>query len=321
MLRAFISAILLAVSAQPLLSQSQRRSSSVNTAVDPETALKLAQQGKCDAALPTLRRASSNASANDLRRELGLAGVRCAMMMNQANAAAEFLRSLNRDFPNDPEVLYISVHTYSDMSTQAAQRLAAVAPNSKEAHELNAESLEVQGKWDLAQKEYEEVLKQNPREPGIHFRLGRLLLSKPNPPPTVADEAKKEFQQELEIDPNNAGAEYVLGELARQAQNWDEASRRFSRATSLDPSFADAFLGFGTALISQRKFAEAVSPLERAVKLEPRNPAAHYSLAMAYSRTGQKANAEREFAIHRQMVQKNSAEGAPAPPNSSPSPQ
>jgi tetratricopeptide (TPR) repeat protein len=142
--------------------------------------------------------------------------VRCAMVMNQFDAAEDFLRILNREFPGDPEVLYTAVHTYSDLATKASQDLATHAPNSAQAHELSAESLEMQGKWEQAAKEYQKVLQQNPRLPGIHFRMGRLLLSEPNPPPDAAEQAKKEFQQELEIDPSNAGAEYVLGELARQ---------------------------------------------------------------------------------------------------------
>src|SRR5256885_4644187 len=55
----------------------------------------------------------------------------------------DFLYLLNREFPRDPEVLYVSVHTYSDLSTRAAQQLATTAPNSAQAHELNAESLEI----------------------------------------------------------------------------------------------------------------------------------------------------------------------------------
>src|SRR5438067_7773154 len=186
--------------------------------LNTQTTLNLARTGRCEAALPTLKKTSQVVVDKELKRSVSFAGVQCAMALNQTYVAVEFLRVLTRDFPNDPEVLYVSVHAYSDISTRAAQQLAAVAPNSLQAHELNAESLELQGKWDLAQKECQAVLQQNPREPGIHFRLGRLLLSKPNPPPTVADDAKKEFQQEIEIDPNNDGAEYVLGELARQAQ-------------------------------------------------------------------------------------------------------
>jgi Flp pilus assembly protein TadD len=103
--------------------------------------------------------------------------------------------------------------------------------------------------------------------------------------------------QELEIDPANAGAEYVLGELARQAGNLDEAIKHFTKATQFDPNFGDAYLGLGVSLSAERKFAEAVAPLEMAVKLQPSNPAAHYSLGTAYSRTGRKADAEHEFAL------------------------
>ena len=181
------------------------------------------------------------------------------------------------------------------------------APNSAEAHKLNAEALEAQGKWDAAEKEYKFVLQQNPHLPGIHFLLGRLLLSKPNPGPTAAEDAKKEFRAELEIDHSNAGAEYVLGELARQESQWPDAIKHFSRAAELDAGFGDAFLGLGSALLSAKRFAEAIPPLETAVKLEPQNPGAHYNLATALTRAGRKQDADKEFAIHRQMTQKGGA--------------
>ena len=57
------------------------------------------------------------------------------MTQNQPDVALEFIRFLNHEFPHDPEVLYLSVHTYSDLSTRAAQDLAANAPNSPQAHD------------------------------------------------------------------------------------------------------------------------------------------------------------------------------------------
>ena len=274
--------------------------------------LKLANDGHCDRAIPILRKAKGQTGDKDIKRQVGFTGVRCAMSENQPDAAVDFLRFLNREFPRDPDVLYVSVHTYSDLSTSAAQELATTAPNSYQAHQLNAESLELQGKWDQAAGEYQHILKQNPRAPGIHFRMARLLLSRPNPSPTVAEDAKRELQQEIEIDPTNAGAEYVLGELARQDSQWPEAIAHFTRATKLDATFGDAYLGLGVSLISSKQFSEAVAPLETAVRLQPRNPAAHYNLAMAYNRSGRKQDADREFAIHRQMTEKSGAQ--PGPP-------
>jgi len=60
----------------------------------------------------------------------------------------------------------------------------------------------------------------------------------------------------------------------------------------------------GRSLISDHKFEEAVKPLEQAVKLQPENPAAHYHLAVAYSRTGRKEEAEKESAAFRQASER-----------------
>jgi tetratricopeptide (TPR) repeat protein len=233
------------------------------------------------------------------------------MFAGQPEAAESFLLFLNHEFPHDPEVLYLSVHTYSDLSSRAAADLARSAPGSAQGLELHAESLETEGKWDEAAKEYRLVLQQNPNLPGIHFRLGRLLLSKSNLSDADAEEARKEMQLELEVDPNNAGAEYVLGEMARQSQEWDEAILHFSRAANLDGGFGDAFVGWGGSLVSEKKFSDAIPPLETAVKLQSGNPAAHYMLAVAYARTGRKEDGDREFAIQKQLTQKGAAGEAP----------
>ena len=277
-----------------------------------ERALSLAQSSHCKEALPLLKQARAHGAERDLKRRVGFAGVRCAMFDGQPDAAEEFLLFLHREFPRDPEVLYLSVHTYSDLSSRAAADLATTAPKSVQGHELHAEALETEGKWDEAAKEYRLVLQQNPRLPGIHFRLGRLFLSKTNPSPAEVEEAEKEMHAELEIDPSNAGAEYVLGEMAKQNQRWDEAMQHFSRAAKLDTGFGDAYVGWGGALVSEKKFSEAIAPLEAAVKLQAGNPAAHYLLAIAYARSGRKEDGDREFAIQQKLTQKGAAgEGPP----------
>jgi tetratricopeptide (TPR) repeat protein len=304
MLRArYLVLLLIFVTVAGAFGQTARQIPAGEEASSAQRAIKLAQTGHCEEAVPALKRTSQRISDKAVKRTAAFAGVRCAMLVNQVDAAVDFLRFLNHEFPNDPEVLSLSVHTYSDLSTRAAQRLAMTAPNSAEARKLNAEALEAQGKWEAAEKEYRFVLQQNPQMPGIHFLLGRLLLSKPDPGPTVADDAKKEFQAELEIDPANAGAEYVLGELARQESQWPDAVKHFTRASKLDAGFGDAFLGLGVSLISAKRFSEAIPPLETAVKLEPKNPAAHYNLAQAYNRAGRKQDADKEFAVHRQMTE------------------
>lgn len=297
----------------PLATQAQsKHQPSATGAASAEDAISEAAAGHCAEALPALRKALRTGNDNDLRKRSGLAGLRCAMTRNKPYEAVEFLQVLSRDFPRDPEVLYQETHAFSDLSIRASQDLVHEAPFSYQVHELNAESLEVQGKWDDAAAEYRKILEINPNLPGIHYRLGRVLLSKPNPPPEVLDEAKRQFLTELKIDPQNAGAEGVLGELARQADQWSDAIDHFTRATKLDTGFAEAYLGLGSCLLAEKRYSDAVAPLETAVRLQPDNPAAHYNLATALIRTGRKEDAEREFAIHRKMQEANTPP-VPAP--------
>jgi len=300
-------------SAQSKPSSQSKPSTSPTPSAAAEQALTQAGTGHCAEAIPGLRKAIHNVTDPDLKKRAGLAGLRCSMTRNLPYEAIEFLQVLSRDFPRDPEVLYQATHAYSDLSIRASQDLTREAPFSYQVHELSAESMEVQGKMDEAAAEYKKIIEMDPTLPGIHYRLGRVLLSKPNPPPEVLQDAKWNFQQELKIDPQNAGAEGVLGELARQAEQWPDAIDHFTRATKLDSGFAEAYLGLGSALLAEKRFPEAVPPLEIAVKLQPDNPSAHYNLAVALSRSGHKEDADREFAIHRKMQEANPP---PVPPAS-----
>jgi tetratricopeptide (TPR) repeat protein len=284
-------------------SQSSTKTAAAEAPAPTEKALRLAQQGHCREALPILKKSASLTSDKQLKMKLGLATVRCGLMLNQTETAVTTLLWLNREFPTDPDVLYVTTHAFSDLSTRAALELAGTAPLSAQAHELNAEALESQGKWDEAAAEYNQILKQQPDLPGIHYRLGRIILSKP-PTPTTPDDARSQFLAELKVDPNNAGAEYILGELSRQTQQWDDAIEHFSRASKLDANFADAFLGLGFSLNSAGRYAEAIPPLQTGVKLQPGNPTAHYQLAIAYNRVGRKDDAKREAMLQKEAAEK-----------------
>ena len=51
--------------------------------------------------------------------------------------------------------------------------------------------------------------------------------------------------------------------------------------------------------------ADAQAPLETAVKLQPQNAAAHYHLGVVYQRTGRKDDAAREFALRKEISDRN----------------
>jgi tetratricopeptide (TPR) repeat protein len=273
-----------------------------------QSAEQLAESGHCREALPLLKTDLAKTSVADMRKRLGVDGVRCGMTLDDMDATLAFLGSLNQSFPGDAEVLYLTVHVFSDLSIRASHKLMRADPSSYQVHELNAEALETQGKWSDAEAEYREVLKKDPQLPGIHYRIARLLLS--GPPPSGAAKAetnaaaRRELEEELKIDAHNAGAEYVLGELDRQDGKDQTAIDHFSRATKLDAGFEDAFVGLGRALIGAGRAAEAIPSLETAVKLDPDSAIAHFSLATAYSRAGRKEDAAREFSVLKQVSDK-----------------
>jgi tetratricopeptide (TPR) repeat protein len=196
-----------------------------------------------------------------------------------------------------------------------SQTLAREAPFSYQVHLLNAEALELQGKWDEAATEYRRIIDMNPMMPGVHARLGRALLAKPQPSPEAVAQAKRDFEQEIEINPRDASSEYVLGELARTDNDFSTAARHYSKATALDAGFAEAYLGLGMSLVSGKRFAEAIPPLEQYEKLAPESPTGHYQLAMAYAGAGRREDANREAALQRdsaaslEKVKRRVAEG------------
>lgn len=291
---------------KPAQSSPAAASASGLSAATVESSIELAAKGQCEKALPVLKKSLCHIGDKDLKYRAAMATARCAMSLEQTETAVNALTTMQRDFPNDPQVLYIATHYFSELATRASQQLVAVAPNSYQAHELEAEADESQGKWDDALAEYREILKQDPSLPGIHYRMGRVRLAGPQTANST-DEAAQEFEAELKVDPTNASAEFFLGEIARRAGRWDDAVPHFSKASKLDPGFSEAFLALGMSLNSAQKFADAVAPLEKYVKMQPGDPAGHYQLSLSYSQTGRRDEAAREMAVQQEIARRSAA--------------
>jgi tetratricopeptide (TPR) repeat protein len=289
------------------VAQTSKKPATSDATASAQRGLQLAEQGLCSEALPVLRKAIPHIVAKKMRYDVEMATAQCGMSIYQEDAIVDALVLLRREFPRDPKVLYTATHFYSELASRAAQELAATAPTSAEAQELDAEGLESHGKLDEAAAEYRKILEKYPGQLGIHYRLGRIILAEPATA-TTAEDAKKEFEAELQIDPGAASAEFMLGDLARQAQQWDEAIDHFSRAAKLDAGFSEAYLGLGLSLNAAGKNSDAISPLEKYVKMVPEDPAGHYQLAIAYARTGRQQDAQREIALQHEAEKK-------APPN------
>ena len=289
-----------------------------------ERATQLAEQGKCTDAMPLIRQALEGDTASldaPLKRRMGAAGVRCAMMLNHQSAATTLLAWLEQEFPHDPEVLFMATHVFADLSTRSQQELMDVAPDSPLVVELNAENFEKHGDWQKAIAEYQILLQNAPNMPGIHYRIGQLILALPATK-TSNDEARKQFEEELKVYPQNAGAEYFLGELDRKSGKLTPAIEHYTAATKLNAGLPEPWFGLGRSLLDSDRAADAVAPLETAAKMAPGNPTIHLTLAHAYQELGRKDDAAREFALQKSAAEKiqhntetvkRNVSGVPAP--------
>jgi tetratricopeptide (TPR) repeat protein len=275
-----------------------------------ERGIELAAKGRCEDALPLLKKLPDD-SDKQLKYRAQMATVRCAIKRRDGQATVTTLLALRHEYPKDPEVLYLTTQVFLEIAVRASQELTAIAPNSYQVLELEAETLESQNKWPEAADIYRKILEKNPKLANIHFRLGRAVLAQPETQATT-EEARKEFQQELSIDPANASAEFWLGEISRRGGHWDEAIPHYHSALKLDPTLAEAMLALGMTFNSAGRFADAIAPLESYIKILPEDPAGHYQLAMAYARTGRKEDSVREMTLRQQLSEKNQAPPSPA---------
>jgi tetratricopeptide (TPR) repeat protein len=296
-----------------LIAQSSKTpAASESSTTTAERGITLGTRGHCKEALPILKRVIPKIQDKDLLHDVVMARAQCGMATDQRDIVAESIILLTREFPGDPKVLYITTRYYSELANRTAQELIEKSPSSPEAETLIAETFQAQGKWDDAAAQYRKILQQNPNQPGIHYQLGRILLSKPLDP-TVTEEATKEFEAELKINPTSPTAEFMLGDLAWRNQKADEAIEHFSRATQFDAGLAEAYLGLGMALNAAGKYSDAITPLKKYTEMEPSDPAGYYQLATAYARTGNKPEADRLLALQRQM-EKNKPRMMTLPP-------
>src|SRR5438309_8950831 len=247
-----------------------------------ERGVDLASKGKCPEALAILRKTIAGPVDKQLRYRAAMASAQCGMSVDQADVVVESLLLLNREFPDDSKVLYITSRYYSELANRAARKLTVKAPSSAEAQVLMAEAYQARGDFESATAKYRRILEQYPKQSGVHYQLGQIILAKT---PTATEEAKREFEAELEVNPASPAAEYMLGDLAWSAMKSDEAIPHFSRATELDVSLAQPYLGLGVALNAVGRFTDAIDALKKYVRLTPGDPAGYYQLAIAYSRS------------------------------------
>jgi predicted Zn-dependent protease len=144
----------------------------------------------------------------------------------------------------------------------------------------------------------------DPSDPRPYLFLGKMFnVSKGH-----GDEVAKRMKRFMETNPNNALA-YYYGALSlwkgtgngEPGVDMTQVEALFRKSLALDPRSADAHLQLGILYHDQHREPEAIAELQAAVRLKPDGPDAHYCLAQAYLRAGDKEHGQEELQLYEKL--------------------
>ena len=226
--------------------------------VDTLLAMSLSELGRYEEALPALEKAFPRNSADPALRAHGRPpsaahlhrpGARSRRRRRRAPAVAALSRRSRSAVSRRPAVRELRLP--ADDEARARSRPIRCGCIRRRAKRTRARAC-----YDAAIREYRQVLAACAAPPGIHFRIGRVLLSRAGEArprcgaPAAGGPASSSRRSSPSI-PTNANAAYEIGEMHRKAGQLDAGARRPSRrAVTHYPEFEEALVGLGRTLIA-----------------------------------------------------------------------
>ncbi|WP_263354394.1 tetratricopeptide repeat protein [Acidicapsa acidisoli] len=256
--------------------------------LDSLLGMSLAESGRFSEALPGLEKGFKQSTDKEVRRMCGLQLLRTYTGLRRDSEAVETALALNKLYPDDPEVLYQTGRVYGNFTYQVMEKLHDEAPNSIWMLQAQGEAAESQKDYDTALAAFNHVLVLDANRPGIHYRMGRVYLTRfrENHLDKDRDAALEQFRAELAIDPQNGNAEYELAQSDYDLGNFQQAQWEFESVVSKHPDFEQARVGLAGILLENDKNDLAAQQLRRAVELNPNDDVAWYRLTRALRTSG-----------------------------------
>jgi len=104
-----VAALICGTPAELLLAQTERKKlEGSSSSAHIEKGVDLASKGQCHEALAILGKPIPASVDKQLRYRAAMASAQCGMSVDQADVVVESLLLLNREFPDDSKVLYIT---------------------------------------------------------------------------------------------------------------------------------------------------------------------------------------------------------------------
>jgi Flp pilus assembly protein TadD len=216
-----------------------------------------------------------------------------------------------------------------DAAEQNLREALKMSPESASSHYDLALTLKLKDQLPAAVAEMKKAIELDPKLVDAYYTLGITLWQQGEFPVAV-----EQLRKAVELKPDYAEAYYTLGTVLKQMNQLPEAARALREAIRLQPQFAGAHTTLGAVLRqmgddagaeSEKQLGEtlvkqkigdqgatfatnsgkrmlsagdldgAISQFRNAIQLSPSYAQAHYQLALALSRKGEKSQAAQEY--------------------------
>jgi tetratricopeptide (TPR) repeat protein len=156
---------------------------------------------------------------------------------------------------------------------------------------------------------YRSLTAQEPSALLAHYEAANALIHLDR-----AQESLAELKAEQAISPDNPNVDYLYAFALLQISRKEEARSLLTNLISKHPEHAQAQYQLGKLLLDAGDTQEAVQHLEASEAADSSSDYTHYQLGTAYKKAGRTADAEREFALYREI--KDAKRAAAAGPTS-----
>jgi tetratricopeptide (TPR) repeat protein len=265
--------------------------------------------GRNKDAVPLLESAFANEDELAMRLFVGGRLVDCFFSVGDEENGLLTALKLRKLAPDDPDVLYTASKVFANLWNNTVEHLLQRAPDSHRVHQVLAEVFEAQEKYADAAQEYRQILRTDPSLPGVHYRLGRMIL-RSDPSSQGQQDALAAFQQELKLNPADVPSLTEAGELLLQSNQVDNAEKHFARAVALQPAHSQAIVGLAKVFLARQLFEQALLHLQRAREIDAGDEAIHYQLMTAYRQLGRMDEAKKSFETFQALKQEREKQQA-----------
>lgn len=220
---------------------------------------------------------------------------------NEWSRAADYLqKSLKTEDGNDQAYLFLGLANRELKEPEEAEeefiKAATLNPRSDVNAYFAGQQLLFNHKFDAALSYFYEALKLNPRNASAYRALGSTQVRLGN-----YGLAEQYYRKSVELlgDSKSFDSASLLDLtvvllLGHHPEKVEEALKLARRAAVMQASSADAHYLAGKALMKQGRVEDALPELRLAAQLNPKDSKAHFQLALAYERLGDKAKARAE---------------------------